>query len=198
MDGDDDLPKGPPKSAGKGGGKYSDRPYDVGKGKPPREHQFKRGNGGGGRKRGSRNRTDFDQMLDERVVIGEDGLGRPIRKRWRDIINLQLLKQAAQGDLIAIRLVKEFEHKMALVAFKVGAPPPTTAEIARAQAEEAEKQQLAARLSEKLTGYLEVIAGLKREGLIELRQNGHLAISPWAIEAAKAHRSAQGTARPEP
>jgi hypothetical protein len=190
MDNDDDLPEGPPKFARKGRGKYADRPYDVGKGKPPREHQFKRGNGGGGRKKGSRNRTDFDKMLDERVVIGEDRLGKPKRKRWREIINLQLLKQAAQGDLAAIRVVKEFELKLALVAYRAGVPPPTAAEVAQAEAEKAEKAAMAERLGRQIADHLEVIATLKRAGLIEI-ERGRAVVTPAALAAIKAHKASQ-------
>lgn len=123
-----------------------DKPYAVGKGKPPREHQFKPGNKGGGRKRGSRNRTDFDKLLDEWVTIGEDRLGRPQRKRWRDIVNRQLLKKAGMGDLAAIRIVKEFEHKQEMLRRASGPGPLTPDEIARAEAEMAEKRVLAERL----------------------------------------------------
>lgn len=126
--------------------RYADKPYAVGKGKPPKAHQFKAGNTLGGRKRGSRNRTSFDKLLDERVQVGEDRLGRPIRKRWREIINLQLLKKAGNGDLAAIRIVKEFELKQAALARVSESASLSPAEIARAETERAEKEALAARL----------------------------------------------------
>lgn len=122
------------------GSKSASKPYAVGKGKPPKEHQFKPGNKRGGRKAGSRNRTDFDKLHDELVTIGEDRLGRPIRKRWREVINRQLLQKAAKGDLAAIRIVKEYELKQAALARSFGPPPPTPAEIVQGQAEEAEKR----------------------------------------------------------
>jgi len=168
--------------------RYADKPYEVGKGKPPKQHQFSPGNSGGGRRKGSRNRNDFDKLLDERVVIGEDRLGRPRRKRWRDIINLQLLKKAAGSDLAAIRLVKEFELKMAMLAQKSGPPPMTAAEFAQAQAVEAEKLALAVRLEDKFAKHLELTAQLKRVGLVEY-EDGKAVVPLWALEAAEAHRA---------
>lgn len=135
-----------------------DKPYKVGKGKPPREHQFKPGNKGGGRKRGSRNRSDFDKLLDEWVTIGEDRLGRPQRKRWRDIVNRQLLKKAGMGDLAAIRIVKEFEHKQEMLRRAAAPGPLLPDEIARAEAEAAEKRAL----SERLVRVLDAMAAAKR------------------------------------
>lgn len=138
--------------------KYADKPYDVGKGKPPRQHQFKAGNRGGGRKRGSRNKTDFDKMLDERVVAGEDRLGRPKRRRLRELVNRQLIQKAALGDLAAIRIVKEFELKQAALRRGFDAPL-TPAQIAEAEAEQEQKRQLSGRL----VGLLEQMAAAKRE-----------------------------------
>ena len=170
-------------------------PYEVGKNKPPKEHQFKPGNTGGGRKRGSRNRTDFDKLLDQRVKVGEDSLGRPVYKRWREVIDLQLVQQAAQRDLRAIRLVKEFEFKHAVLQRAAGPMPATAAQVAQAQAEEAEKRKLAERLSGRLTDQLEVLAQLRRDGLVEL-VGGRTVMSKWAAEAARAHRA--GAAVPAP
>ena len=170
-------------------------PYEVGKNKPPKEHQFKPGNTGGGRKRGSRNRTDFDKLLDQRVKVGEDSLGRPVYKRWREVIDLQLVQQAAQRDLRAIRLVKEFEFKHAALQRAAGPAPATAAQVAQTQAEEAEKRKLAERISRQMIDHLEFLAQLKGEGLVELVE-GKPVIPGWVAEAARAHRA--GAAGPAP
>lgn len=141
-----------------GGSRYADKTYEVGKGKPPKEHRFKPGNKLGGRKAGSRNRTDFDKLMDERVTVGEDRLGRPIRKAWREVVNRQLLQKAGRGDLAAIRIVKEFELKHAALARSFAPAGPTPAEIALAEREEAEKRALAA----KFVRLLENAASAKR------------------------------------
>lgn len=138
--------------------RYADRAYEVGKGKPPKAHRFKPGNTLGGRKPGSRNRTDFDKLMDERVTVGEDRLGRPIRKAWREVVNRQLLQKAGRGDLAAIRIVKEFELKHAALARSFAPAAPTPAEVAQAEREEAEKRLLAA----KFVRLLEDAASAKR------------------------------------
>lgn len=176
--------------------RYADKPYEIGKGKPPKEHQFKPGNGGGGRKRGSRNKSDFDKMLDEWVKVGEDRLGRPRRKRWREVINLQLLKQAAEGDLMAIRLVKEFELKQMALALKLGSPPLTAEEVARMQAEDQEKRVVAERLAGKMANTLELLAALKRESLVEVT-DGHAVIAGWALDAANSRRVSASAPAPD-
>lgn len=117
MSGDSDD-AGKPKRAKSG---YADRPYDVGKGKPPVEHRFRPGNSGGGRPRGSRNQSDFQKLMREKIVVGEDRLGRPIRKSWSEVIDRQLLKKAAQGDLAAIRILKDFDLRRAQLERAYGA-----------------------------------------------------------------------------
>lgn len=141
-------------------GKYADRPYPVGKGKPPQEHQFKRGNTSGGRKPGSRNKSRYHKLLNERIRIGEDSLGRAIRKPWGDVIDRQLLKLAAKGDLTAIRIVKDFELKLTALERSFDSSPPSSAEIARMAAKEQERRALSA----KIIGFLEEAAQRKREG----------------------------------
>lgn len=184
----DDTPdnSGTPRRSPRSPSKYTDKPYEVGKGKPPKATQFKPGNKGGGRKKGSRNKTDFDKQMNEWIEVGEDRLGRPKRKRIRYVIDRQLLQQALKGDLAAIRLVKEFELKMA--ALRRGSEPdPSPKEIARREREEGEKRALAERLSRDIASHLELVAALRRMGLVEFR-GGRPVMPAWAMEAAKAHQ----------
>jgi hypothetical protein len=83
--------------------KWSDRPYAVGKGKPPEHTRF--GNGQatnrGGRRKGSKNAdTLLREALDKTIMITEDGKGRRITMLQAGI--MQLVNQAATGDLKAI------------------------------------------------------------------------------------------------
>jgi len=181
----------PPEQAGtkprRSRSEHADAPYAVGKYKPPVEHQFKPGNRRGGRKPGSRNQTDLQKLLDTYVVIGEDRLGRPIRRRWRDVINRQLIKRAAEGDLAAIRLVMEFDHKMEALKLRGGSAPLTEAEHAKAAAEHAENDKFRRTMIDQL----DLMAALKRHGLIDTVE-GRLAPAPWAVQAANTRKQLGG------
>ncbi len=66
--------------------------YEVGRGKPPRASQFKKGQSGnpGGRKKGSRNfKTIVLEVLDSEIELTEGG-----RKRKVPLIKAILLRQA--------------------------------------------------------------------------------------------------------
>ncbi|MEQ9190531.1 MAG: DUF5681 domain-containing protein [Alphaproteobacteria bacterium] len=58
--------------------------YEVGYGKPPKEHQFKKGQSGNpkGKRKGSKNfKTDLQEELKELVVIKENGKPQKITKQ---------------------------------------------------------------------------------------------------------------------
>lgn len=169
----------------------TDEPYSVGKGKPPREHQFKKGGKAGpGRPKGSRGKSDYDKLLDERIVVGEDRLGRPIRKSWRHIVNVTLLKKAGQGDIAAIRLAKEFEYKAMALAVRNGPPPLTLAEERQRERDEEQKKELSGSLSQLLVW----VANLKRERVL-MTVDGKLVLAPWAVKAFGDYRIANGAPR---
>lgn len=159
--------------------KKPDKAYAVGKGKPPVEHQFKKGNKGGGRKPGSRNKHNFYKLYEERIQVGEDRLGRAIMKPFGEVIDRQLFKKAAQGDLAAIRIVKEFQIKLAAFERTFGPRPQTAAEAAEAQREEAKKIELSWRLTAANIDILELLARLKKSGIVDCI-DGHWAIVPEA------------------
>jgi hypothetical protein len=81
-------------------------PYIVGYGKPPEGSRFKPGKSGNprGRPKGTKNSTTIlDQMLNERVVVHEDGKRKRITKR--EAIYKQQVNKAATGDHRAAQLV---------------------------------------------------------------------------------------------
>jgi Family of unknown function (DUF5681) len=82
----------------------TDRQYMVGKGKPPEHTRFQKGQSGNptGRRKGSKNvATLLEQVLNERVVVTENGKRKRITKLHAML--KQLANQAASGDHRAIK-----------------------------------------------------------------------------------------------
>ena len=168
-----------------------EKPYKVGKNRPPIEHRFKKGGKGGpGRPKGSRGRSSYDKLLDERVVVGEDRLGRRIRKTWRELINVQLAKQAGQGDLRAIGLSNDYELKLLALNASKGPAPPTAEEL-RLHEEEMAKREI---LAGKLAGLLKWGVDMKKDGIIT-NLGPEMQLAPWLIEAIADYREKHGRTR---
>ncbi len=86
--------------------KYADRPYTVGKGKPPVHTQFGKDNPGNpkGRPRGSRNAdTILKAALATKINVKENGRDRRISKL--EALITQLVNKAASADLRAVDMV---------------------------------------------------------------------------------------------
>jgi len=161
-------PKVSPRKKPRVASRYADASYTVGKGKPPVASQFKNGGKAGpGRPKNSRNRTPLDKLLDERVTIGEDKLGRTVRKSWREIINRQLLQLAAKSDMAAIKVVKEFEFRMAELDRRYGPPPLTAAQVLKEVEEQKLRAELEASLKKMYMDAIEFLTDLKRHDLVE-------------------------------
>lgn len=78
------------------------RDYEVGKNKPPKEHQWPPGVSGnpGGRKKGSRGlKTDLKAELNTRITITENG--KTITLTKQQVILKALATKAAKGDVKA-------------------------------------------------------------------------------------------------
>ena len=173
-----------PKSRGikKPKSEYADKPYPVGKGKPPVEHQFEHGNKGGGRRKGSKNRNHLVDLLEEKVIVGYDSLGRPRRRTWRNVIDLQLLKKASECDLTAVRIVKEFEYKVMVLKARY-APVQTQEDFT----ELLEKQRLSKILTERMVAWLVLEADLKKLSVLSYK-DGKAFVPPWMGEAVCEYR----------
>lgn len=96
--------------------RYSDRPYKVGKGKPPVDKQFGTDRPGNtrGRPPGSRNSdTVIAKALSVRLPVKDNGRDRKISKMEAAVT--QLVNKAASGDLraieIVLRLARDIETK---------------------------------------------------------------------------------------
>jgi hypothetical protein len=78
--------------------------YDVGFCKPPKPSQFRKGSSGNpkGRPKGRGNvATVLERILQEKVVINENGVRRTVTKLEAAV--KQLVNKAASGDLSAMR-----------------------------------------------------------------------------------------------
>jgi Family of unknown function (DUF5681) len=83
-----------------------DDKYSVGYGKPPQQNRFKKGVSGNlrGRPRGAKNSaTLLNKVLDEKVIIAENGTRKTITKR--EAAFKQLANKAAGGDARTIQLL---------------------------------------------------------------------------------------------
>ena len=80
--------------------------YSVGYGKPPVHSRFKKGQSGNpkGRPKGERNRaTILNSILNERVVVTDNGTRKHITKQ--EAVYKQLVNKAASGDFRAAQLL---------------------------------------------------------------------------------------------
>jgi hypothetical protein len=78
--------------------------YEVGFGKPPKNHRFQKGTSGNaqGRPKGRRNlATVLGRTLQEKVIINENGIRKTVTKLEAAV--KQLVNKAASGDLVALR-----------------------------------------------------------------------------------------------
>jgi hypothetical protein len=84
----------------------TDKPYEVGFGKPPKGTQFRKGQSGNskGRPKGKPNlATVINRTLQAKVIINENGRRREVTKYEAGMI--QLSNKAASGDLPALKMV---------------------------------------------------------------------------------------------
>jgi hypothetical protein len=87
--------------------------YDIGRGRPPKRTQFKKGRSGNpkGRPKGSRNlQADLSEELHELVTVTENG--RPVRVSKYRAVFKRLLGKAFGGDLKAMALVLDRAEKI--------------------------------------------------------------------------------------
>lgn len=166
-DGEGKRPQRSRKSQAVAGSNGAGGTYRVGKNRPPVEHQFaKGGKPGPGRPKDSKGRTILDRLLGQKVAVGEDRLGRVVRKSWGEVIDYRLLKAAAEGDLRAIKLVKEFEYRYAELERRYGPAQPSHADVIKQVEEQIERDRSNAELSRGMVAVMNVVAQLKKLGYV--------------------------------
>lgn len=82
--------------------------YDVGYGKPPKDHQWPKGKSGNpaGRPKGSRGlKTDLNRELDAQLTIAING--EPVKGTTQQLMLRTLARRAAHGDVRAIKLLTD-------------------------------------------------------------------------------------------
>ncbi|MCD4784765.1 MAG: DUF5681 domain-containing protein [Candidatus Eremiobacteraeota bacterium] len=87
----------------------SSESYEIGYGKPPKDHQFKPGESGNnkGRPKGSKNTyTLLNEILNQKIAIKENGETMRISKKVA--ILMQLVNKGVKGDIRAIQTL--FPH----------------------------------------------------------------------------------------
>jgi len=174
--------------------KYQDRPYEVGKGKPPTASQFKPGHKPSpraGRPKGAKGINVLRKILNERIQL-PDKNGKMVWVTLEEAMGKRLIHKALQdGNLAAISLV--FKAVLEMEKFEASRGP-TAEEIRQQQKEEEEeeeeKREIAARLSKAMIEHLDLIAQLKRLGLL-VSDNDRFSIAGWAFDAADEHAASQ-------
>ena len=170
-----------------------EEPYRVGKGKPPKEHQWKKGQPSPNRKgrpKGSGRQTQLQKMLAKKIwVTGSDG--RAVRKTIHEVIDHKLLEMAAKGDLKAIKLIKE----LLVIYERLGlVDQPSAAEQRRLDAESEEKRKHAEKIGKLAHEMLDLVQHLKRYDIVRF-VNGSPRASEWVIAAAAERNPNSGFAR---
>lgn len=161
---------------------HQPEPYSVGKGKPPKEHQFKKGQASPnprGRPKGSSRQSQLEKMLGKKIwVSGSDG--RRVRRPVHEVIDHRLVETAAKGDLKAIKLVNEL---VILHAKYQLTRQPSPQEAQEQLARDAEQQKANKWASDTIMEYLELIQEMKRSGAVVFHK-GKPYLESWVVDAA--------------
>lgn len=110
--------------------------YDVGYGKPPKEHQFQKGQSGNpkGRAKGSKNlNTLVRELLDERIPINTPTGRRHVARI--EVLLRKLIEVAAKGNTKAMeQLLRQYAVAQAAVAAQAAAEDAPTLDVSEADA----------------------------------------------------------------
>ncbi len=137
-------------------------PYRVGKGKPPKEHQFKKGQPSPNRKgrpKGSTRQSQLQRMLKKKIWV-TDPDGKRVQKPVDEVIDHRLIETAVKnGDLKAIKLIKElvimdkrFERTKQL----------TAEEIRQKLSDEEDQRRVSEKLKQSIADLFSLVEQLKR------------------------------------
>lgn len=96
------------------GNTADDGSYIVGRNKPPKKGQFRKGDGRrrGRRSKGTENHdTFFERELGRKITVREDGQERNVTKSQG--VDLRLISNASRGDIRAIGMVDDRRRRIA-------------------------------------------------------------------------------------
>ena len=167
---------------------YADKPYEVGKGKPPKHSQFKAGQrppAKSGRPKGSTRASSLQRLLAKTIMVN-DADGRRVRKTFDELIDHKLVELAAKGDLDAIKLIKHLDIQMRRFGL---IDQPTEAEIRTKIVEEEKTREAQEKYHQRMIEHLNFIAEHKRAGLLEYH-NGQPCLATWIYQEAKKRKEA--------
>jgi hypothetical protein len=89
------------------------RDYEVGRGKPPRAHQFKPGQCGNpkGRRKGSKNqKTNLRETLNRKLTLREGGKARKVTVR--EALFIRLAEDSLKGNVKSMALLLNLDREM--------------------------------------------------------------------------------------
>jgi hypothetical protein len=160
--------------------KPSQEPYSVGKGKPPKEHQFKKGQPSpnpNGRPKGSTRESQLQKMLKKKVWV-TDADGRRVRKPIQEIIDHKLVEAAAsKGEFKAIKLI----HELVIMHERhQRGRPPSREELLQEMAEEEQLREAQEKTKKWAIEQLQFMARLRKYGITEPGKG----LASWVLEEA--------------
>lgn len=165
--------------------------YEVGFGKPPRGHRFKKGEPSAnpnGRPKGKVKRGLLEQ-LDKKIVVGVKN-GRRVQKSIEEVIIHNLIKDTVDGDRHALQILLRWRAE----AKKAAAPPKLSAKEMSFQGQQNITPDEAR--TELTKFYMELLAEIAPhvEEAIELgvfvNVCDELKLAPWVYGAAAEHARA--------
>ena len=173
--------------------------YEVGYGKPPKQHRFKKGQASAnprGRPKGRKSKGVLEK-LDEKVVV-ETKNGRRVKKSLLEVFSHGLVKDALAGDkqsrMFVYRAVENAEKEEATRKHaEARRPPGHRADMTPDEARSRLKELVAAHGVNKPPHIDEAI----RLGIFEM-YDGKLRVAAWARQAAQDRHVATDVPKLEP
>lgn len=167
---------------GKQGGGDPTGDYSVGYAKPPKEHQFKKGERSKNpRGRPKRSRVDrLTKILDQKITITEGG--KPRRVPLSEALDIKLVRRALEGDLAAHKVLIKAQ---AMFAKFEAERAPTEAEVRKKIEEERQNAEVTAKLTKQLVDDINTTASWVKKRILVGDGKGRRDLASWIYEEAR-------------